>query len=131
MKGIDTNVLVRYLTQDDVAQSRRANRLIADAVSADERLYLSTIVLCELVWVLRWAYRFGKPEVLRVLAQVLDTAQFSVEDPDACRGALAEYADGSGDFSDYLIGAKNRRSGCSVTATFDRKLRRSDLFEVL
>lgn len=131
MKGLDTNVLVRYLTQDDVAQSSRANRLIADAVSRDEDLYLSTVVLCELVWVIRGAYRFGKSQVLRVLTQVLDTAQFSIEDPDACRRALTEYAEGSGDFSDYLVGIRNQRAGCSVTATFDRKLRQSDLFVVL
>jgi predicted nucleic-acid-binding protein len=112
-------------------QSRRANKLIADAVSRGEHLYLSTIVLCELVWVLRWAYKFGKRDVRRILGQVLDTAQFVVEDPDACRQALALYGNAPGDFSDYLLAARNRRVGCSVTATFDRKLRRSDLFQVL
>jgi predicted nucleic-acid-binding protein len=129
--GLDTNVLVRYLTQDDAAQSRRANKLISDAVAEGEPLHLSTIVLCETVWVLRWAYRVGKADVLRALNQVLDTAQFSIEDGDLCRQALADYADGQGDFSDYLLGARNRRAGCSVTATFDRKLARSQLFRIL
>ena len=131
MIGLDTNVLVRYLTQDDPTQSRRANKFIADTVAGGEPLHLSTIVLCETVWVLRWAYSVGKPDILRSLTQVLDTAQFSIEDADACREALADYADGQGDFSDYLIGARNRRTGCSVTATFNRKLRRSNLFRVL
>jgi predicted nucleic-acid-binding protein len=126
--GLDTNVLVRYLTQDDIKQSRRANRLISDAAARGEALHLSTIVLCETVWVLRWAYRVGKPDILRTLARIFDTAALSIEDPDACRGALALHADGRGDFSDYLLGARNRRAGCSVTATFDRKLLRNDLF---
>jgi len=129
--GLDTNVLVRFLTQDDAGQSRRANRLVAESADRGEPLHISTIVLCETVWVLRWAYRVGKPDILRTLTRILDTAQFSIEDPDACREALALYTDGQGDFSDYLLGASNRRAGCSATATFDRKLRRSDLFRVL
>ena len=131
MIGLDTNVLVRYLTQDDPSQSRRANQFIADAAARGESLHLSAVVLCETVWVLRWAYRVGKSDILGSLTRVLDTAQFSIEDADACREALAEYADGQGDFSDYLIGARNRRVGCSATVTFDRKLRRSDLFRIL
>ncbi len=100
-------------------------------MTGGEPLHLSTIVLRETVWVLRWAYRVDKSDILRTLTQVLDTAQFSIQDPDLCREALANYADGQGDFSDYLLGARNRRAGCSVTATFDRKPRRSDLFRVL
>jgi predicted nucleic-acid-binding protein len=129
--GLDTNVLVRYLTQDDPAQSRRANKLIADSAARDESLHLSTIVLCEVVWVLRGAYAASKADILRTLSRILDTAQFTIEDADACREALASYGRGQGDFSDYLLGARNRRAGCSMTMTFDRKLRRSDHFTVL
>lgn len=131
MIGLDTNVLVRYLTQDDAVQARRANRLIADAMKNGEPMHLSAIVLCETVWVLRWAYRIGKADILRALTRILDTAQFSIEDPDACREALALYAEGRGDFSDYLLGTRNHRAGCSATVTFDRKLGGTDLFRVL
>lgn len=131
MKGLDTNILVRYLTQDDAEQSRRANKLISDALSKGEDLYLSSIVLCELVWVLREAYKLGKPVIMDALARILSTAQFLVEDPDACRHALALYGSSPGDFADYLLASRNRRVGCSTTATFDRKLRRNELFEVL
>ena len=131
MIGLDTNVLVRYLTQDDASQSRRVNRLIGKAKARGEALYLSVIVLCETVWVLRWAYRIGKAEIVRSLTQILETAQFSIEDPDGCREALASYADGQGDFSDYLLGTRNHRAGCSSTATFDHKLRRTEFFHVL
>jgi predicted nucleic-acid-binding protein len=63
--------------------------------------------------------------------RILDTAQFSIEDPDACREALALYTEGRGDFSDYLLGTGNHGAGCSATATFDCELRGSDLFRVL
>ncbi len=131
MIGLDTNVLVRYLTQDDPAQSRRANEFIAASAATGEPLHISAIVLCETMWVLRWAYGVTRTDILRTLHQILETAQFAIEDAEACREALASYAAGGGDFSDHLIGSRNLRTGCSATATFDRKLRRSGLFRIL
>lgn len=131
MIGLDTDVLVRYLTQDDAAQTRRANEFIADSAARGEPLHLSVIVLCEAVWVLRWAYGVSRTDILRTLRQILDTAQFAIEDAEACREALSGYAMGGSDFSDYLSGSRNRRAGCSVTVTFDRKLRRASFFRIL
>jgi predicted nucleic-acid-binding protein len=131
MTGIDTNVLVRYLVQDDPAQSRKVNRLIADAVERGEACSISAIVLCELVWVLREAYGFDKPTVVATLGQVLDTAQLVVEQADAARRALEDYRHGRGDFADYLIGWRNRQLGCADTVTFDRALARHPLFRIL
>lgn len=131
MKGLDTNVLVRYLTQDDPVQSRKANALIAEAVDRGEQCPINVIVLCELVWVLREAYHFDKPTVAATLEKVLDTAQLVVEQADLARRALDDYRRGRGDFADYLIGWRNRQAGCSDTATFDRALGRSALFRVL
>ena len=59
MRGIDTNVLVRFLTQDDAQQARKVDRLIADTRARRETLYVNAIVLCETIWVLRSAYRQG------------------------------------------------------------------------
>ncbi|MBI2156103.1 MAG: type II toxin-antitoxin system VapC family toxin [Candidatus Rokubacteria bacterium] len=131
MTGLDTNVLVRYLTQDDPVQSRKANAIIAGAVDRGEPCPINAIVLCELVWVLREAYRLDKPTVIATLEKVLDTAQLVVEQADLARRALDDYCRGRGDFADYLIGWRNRQAGCSDTATFDRALRRSVLFRVL
>jgi predicted nucleic-acid-binding protein len=129
--GLDTNILARYLTQDDPAQSRRANTVIDEATRRGERCAVNTIVLCELVWVLRDAYGFDRGTVVTTLEKILDTAQFVVEDRDVARRALADYRQGPGDFSDYLIGWRNRQAGCSETATFDRTLRRSGLFRLV
>jgi len=131
MTGLDTNVLVRYLAQDDPAQARKANSLIDGAVGKGEPVHLDVVVLCELVWVLRGAYRFGKQTVGDALERILDAAQFSVEDRDLVREALEAYRAGQGDFADYVLGLRNRQAGCSATATFDRALNRNPLFAIL
>lgn len=130
-RGIDTNVLVRYLTQDDPAQARRANALIEGTLAKGGSCYLSVVVLCEVAWVLRGAYGFGKNAVLLALDRIFETAGFLVEDRDRVRGALEEFRRGRGDFADYVMGVRNRAAGCSTTMTFDRSLKGSELFSVL
>ena len=131
MIGLDTNVLVRNLTQDDPAQSRRANATVAAAVEKGERCRLDSVVLCELVWVLRGAYGYGKDTVVETLERILATAQFEIGDKDHVRRALDDHRTGPADFADYLIGQRCREMGCRKTATFDQRLKNSGLFEVL
>ena len=130
MKGLDTNVLVRYLTQDDLEQSRKANSLLEEAASHGERCFINSVVLCELVWVLRGAYGYDKDEVCMVIDKLLSTIQFSIEDKELAYQALEDYR-GGGDFADHLIGWRNQKAGCDVTVTFDRTLKWSGLFLVL
>lgn len=131
MKGLDTNVLVRYLTQDDPAQSRRANAIIDGALAGGQRIHLDTVVLCELVWVLRSAYAFSRDTVADTLARLLEASQLSVDDRDRLREAARRYGAGAGDFADCVLGLRNRAAGCDTTLTFDRAHRKSDLFTVL
>jgi predicted nucleic-acid-binding protein len=131
LTGLDTNVLVRYLTQDDLRQSRRANALVAGATSGGDRLFVSTVALCELVWVLRGAYAFDRPTVAMALDRILATAQLEIDQKDVVREALEDYRTGGGDFADYVIGRRGREVGCEATATFDRRLKASGLFRVL
>ena len=131
MKALDTNVLVRYLTQDEPGQVARVNSLISGAVAKHQKLHLDVIVLCELVWVLRGAYRLDRHRVANTLEKLLDAAQFSIQDRDIASEALAAYQSGAGDFADYVLGSRNRRAGCRTTLTFDRALKKSDLFSVL
>ena len=123
MTGLDTNVLVRYLTQDDAAQARRADAIISAAVARRQRCVIGPVVLCELVWVLRDAYDTTKEDVVATLDRMLATHQFEILDKDLVREALDAYRRGRADFADYLIGAANRQAGCDETATFDRRLR--------
>lgn len=131
MRGLDTNVLVRYLTQDDPVQARKASTLIDQAISNQEKLHVDEVVLCELVWVLLGAYALDKQAVVGVLDRIQSAGQFSILDRDLLADAVNSFRDGGGDFADYLLGHRNRKAGCSVTATFDRPLKRSDLFQLL
>lgn len=131
MKGIDTNVLVRYLTQDDPSQSRKANAVIDRAIAEHQRIHVDTIVLCELVWVLRAAYGYDRTTVGEALVQLFEASQLSIEDRDRMREAARRYTAGPGDFADHVLGLRNISAGCDTTLTFDRAHRKSDLFTVL
>ncbi|MHB1194404.1 MAG: PIN domain-containing protein [Longimicrobiales bacterium] len=131
MRGLDTNVLVRYLTLDDEVQAAAATEVIEGAARTGEPLFVSPVVLCEVVWVLEAAYRLGRSDILRTLDSILRTAQLHFEDKDVLWQALADYREGRGDFSDYVIGRGAVAAGCSSTVTFDRELTSSALFEVL
>lgn len=131
MKGLDTNVLVRYITQDDKKQSRQAGQVIEAAIENNEKLVIHPIVLCEMVWVLDTAYGFNKAEILPVLDSVLRTAQFHVIDKDTCWSALNDYSRNAGDFADYYIGRSNFNAGATITLTFDKALKDSKLFSAM
>ena len=131
MKGLDTNVLIRYLTQDDPKQSRAATAWIEKSTGKGQRCYINAIVLCELVWVLKGAYGHDKADIVMVLEKMLSTVEFSIEDRDSARHALDDYKRGSGDFADYFIGWRNRKARCDETVTFDRGLKKNELFKLL
>ena len=99
MTGLDTNVLVRYLTDDDPVQSRRAAAWISTAVARGEDCFISAMVLCEMSWVLRGAYDVSKSDLLRTLDQLLATARFVIGDKDVVRTAVETYRAGRGDFA--------------------------------
>lgn len=120
MIAIDTNVLVRLLTQDDPDQFRRVQRCLAAAKERDEPLFLNHIVLCECIWVLSYSYGFPKSALVDVLDKILATKQFIIEDKPAVWAAVADYRASQADFADCLIGIKNRNAGCETTVTLDQ-----------
>ncbi len=131
MRGLDTNVLVRYLVRDDKRQAERASAYIREATSGGDKCFVNHIVLCELVWVLDAAYGFGRKDIAGVLEKILVTKQLELEQKDILRQAVGDYAHGKGDLADYLIGRINHEHGCDHTATFDRALKDAPVFEVL
>jgi predicted nucleic-acid-binding protein len=120
MIGIDTNLLVRYLTQDDAAQSKQSARIIDAAIEAGEDLCLNHIVACELTWVLSRAYKYAKDGLLGVLEKILAAGQFAFEDKGSLWRALEAFHRSRTDFADCLIGVKNSTAGCRTTVTLDR-----------
>jgi predicted nucleic-acid-binding protein len=123
MIGIDTNVLARFLVQDDRDQAAKAARFIVHECSVESPGFINRIVLCELVWVLESAYDYPREKVALALEKILRTRQLKVEDPQEAWTAFREYQDGA-DFADALIAAVNRRLGCERTVTFDRRAAR-------
>ena len=127
MTSLDTNVLVRYLVRDEPTQAARATR----ELERDERFLIDGIVLCELVWVLETGYGFSRRDIAATLEKVLATAQFEIESKDLTLAALADFRRSTADFSDCLLGRRNRAAGVSETVTFDRGLGRLDGFRLL
>jgi predicted nucleic-acid-binding protein len=130
VKGIDTNVLVRYLVQDHPEQARRAVEFITSECSVDTPALIDRIVLCELVWVLESAYGYSRDKVSLALEGILRTKQFTIENHQEAWCSFREYQDGA-DFADSFIGSVDRRLGCKHTVTFDRKAGRLIGFALL
>ena len=131
MKALDTNLLARYLRDDDPIQSKRAAHFIQRAIRQNQPLYVNHVALCELIWVLTAVYEHHKDEIAEMIETILLTEQFSFEDKPTIESALQDYKDTNADFADCLIGRRNRAAGCASTLTFDRRLKGVDTFEVL
>jgi predicted nucleic-acid-binding protein len=125
--GLDTNVLVRYLLRDDPVQAARAER----ELERNERFLIDSIVLCELVWVLETGYGSSRTEIAAALERILGTAQFEIESKDLALAALDDFRRSAADFSDCLIGRRNRAAGVPETVTFDRNLKGLEGFRLL
>lgn len=131
MRGLDTNVLLRYLANDDVHQSQIARDLLEKAEAEKERLFISTVALCEVIWTLGRTFQLDRPSLGSLIHELLSSTLFEVEDRDLVRRALADFRQGRAHFSDYLIGWQSWRAGCADTVTFDKKLDGDQGFTVL
>ena len=122
MIALDTNVLVRYLVEDDKAQSAAAASAIDRAVAKGEELFVSDIVLCETAWVLAGSYKVSRAVIATTLRDLLHAKHLAFASPDELTRALDAFVRGKGDFADYLIREHARTAGCSAVLTFDRAL---------
>lgn len=118
---MDTNIIIRYLTQDDKGQSEEATRIIENKLSCDNQGFISLVVLVEIIWVLARCYGQTKSELLLIINKLLTTKQFRVEQLDNALRALHKWQQAKGDFSDALITVLAQDKGCIHTLTFDKK----------
>ena len=118
MIGLDTNVLVRYVMQDDPRQSPRATRLI-ESLSADEPGFVPVVALMELVWVLAGSYALDRAQIATVLNTLLRSKEMVVDRADLVTQALQRFGAGGADFADALIERIAAAAGCSTTMSFD------------
>lgn len=131
MIGLDTNVVIRYLVQDDVAQARKANRLIEKSLTPDEPGFINLTTLCEIVWVLKRNYRLDKSRQVTVVDGLLTSKQLLVENVPVVWKALRAYESGRADFSDAIIAYVNQVHQCDHTVTFDKQASRLDGMRLL
>ena len=122
MIAIDTNVLVRYLVADDADQFAAAERSLARLGPGDESGFVSDVVLAELVWVLRAGYDYSRTDILRALEGLASADHLTFEDDERLSRVLRAFADGRGDFADYLIRERAVAAGCETVQTFDKDL---------
>lgn len=121
MIGIDTNILVRYLTEDDPIQSPMASNLLEGYSGQEKSIFINNIVLCELIWVLTRAYKYEKEQIIKAIKVLLSSMEFCFENHELVFLALIEFEKNPADFSDILIGMLNHTCyGCSETYSFDK-----------
>ena len=123
MIGVDTNILLRLWLNDDPAQNRRIDALLAEHGGTPESLLVTDVVLAEAVWTLRSAFDQDKAAQLIAVRSLLDETAFAFEDREAVGRALTLFEQSSCGFSGCLIAAKHGHLGCEFTATFDRGMR--------
>lgn len=122
MIGLDTNLIVRYLTQDDADQSKKANDIIEKAAESGLQLWICQITLCETVWVLERGYKLPKQEILHILHELLQIPEIKIEHDNVTWLALHDYETSkSVGFVDCLIGRQNAYNGCTTTYTLDKQ----------
>ena len=131
MIGLDTNVLVRYLVQDDLQQAQKASTMIWTRCTLEQPCFINRIVLCELVWVLETAYQYERNTIADVLERILRTQQFVIENVDIAWTAWRTFCQNRADFADCLLGCSNRQYTCETTYTFDRDASRLEDFLLL
>jgi predicted nucleic-acid-binding protein len=118
MIGLDTNVLVRYIMQDDPKQSPKASALI-ESLNADNLGFITLVSIVELYWVLTTSYDLTGQQVKQALEVLLRTKQIIVDRADQVLRALRVFDDGKADFADCLIERTAVSAGCEQTMTFD------------
>jgi predicted nucleic-acid-binding protein len=129
--GLDTNVVVRYLTQDDPKQSPIATRLMEKTLSSDEPGFISLVVLAEVIWVLVSLYAVDRAGVAEVVGGLLTIEQLRVESAELVWRAKRRFEASKADFSDALIAECGIAAGCKRSVTFDRTAAATSGFELL
>jgi predicted nucleic-acid-binding protein len=130
MIGVDTNVLLRYLAQDDTTQSPIVNRLFARLTKAEPG-YISLVVLAEAVWVMRRSLRVPNDEVADAIERLLQLEELVVQNADEVHHAMLAMREETSSFADALIAELGAWAGCRFTYTFDSKASRQSAFRRL
>lgn len=120
MIGLDTNVLVRYIMQDDAKQAKLATKLI-ESLNDESPGFVSLVSIVELSWVLESAFDLSRSQIVEVFQNLMAVDAFKLERVSVVAGAVRAYGEGKADFADYLIERSSVHAGCDRTMTFDKQ----------
>jgi len=131
MIGLDTNVLIRYITQDDPLQSAKAIEIIEHRLTKTKPGFVSVVAMTEVVWILDRAYGFTSQEITATVERMLQIEVLVIENEQEVFAAMLALKHGRGAFADALIAELGARAHCLHTLTFDHKAVRIPGFQLL
>ena len=131
MIGLHTNILVRYLAQDDRAQSAKATEILEGRLTEKNPGFVSVVAMVETVWALDRTYGFTAQEIATAVERLLQIEVLVVENEQEVFSAMVALKQGRGSFADALIAELGARVGCTRTLTFDQKAVRLSGFELV
>ncbi len=131
MVGLDTNVVLRYLLQDDPKQTPLANHIVDQVLSHHNPGLISLVSVLEIVWVLRGLLKQTPTEIAAHLERLLAADSLEVQNGQQVFEAAFALKRGTGEFEDALMGALNAWAGCPYTLTFDRRNLRMPYFQLI
>jgi predicted nucleic-acid-binding protein len=127
--GIDTNLLIRFVTNDDVRQAKKVKQIFNEAEQNNKSFFVSLAVTLEFFWVLESGYDLSQDDVLIALESMLGLSILEFERENELMTLLN--IGKKGDLSDQLIGIIGQSEGCFTTLTFDKKASRLEQFTLL
>ena len=131
MTGLDTNILIRYLTQDDPVQSAKATEIFERRLTLKNSGFVSVVAMVETVWVLDRAYGLTAQEIATAVERLLQVDVLAIENEQEVFTAMVALKQRRGSFADALIAELGARAGCTRTLTFDQKALRLPSFELV
>ncbi|NOQ77047.1 MAG: PIN domain-containing protein [Methylococcaceae bacterium] len=131
MKALDTNILVRFLVQDDEEQANKVLQLFSKAEQLNQPLFIPLLVILEVIWVLQSAYNVSRQDIILAISNLLQMSVFEFENQDILRNFIFAANKSSYDLSDILISHSALSATCETTLTFDKRASRFELFTLL
>ena len=131
MKGIDTNILIRFLIGDDAKQAKKVYNLFKNAEATKNELFVPLLVILELIWVLEAAYEIPRAAILDSLNDLTLMPILKFEHQSTLQQFTHSAQDNKLDLSDLLIAHSAKSLGCETVITFDKKASKYKLFELV
>ncbi|NOX79919.1 MAG: type II toxin-antitoxin system VapC family toxin [Deltaproteobacteria bacterium] len=131
MQGIDTNILVRFLVDDDKLQSKKVYKLFKKTESNNSELFVPLLVVLELIWVLESAYEIPRADIVESISDLLLMPILKFEHQSALQQFTHSAQKNRYDLSDLVIAYSAKEQGCENVITFDKKVSKSNLFELI